>query len=89
MMRKVMSEPSWKLAPFGIVDANQAERFQLAHFSLITFHSSLFHSSLRRLDITTGKDARHIVEHIGGADIAVAIILDQAGLDHIDLFCVS
>src|SRR5262245_15470443 len=39
----------------------------------------------RLLGVAAREDARHEVEHVGGADVAVAVVLDQARLDDVDL----
>src|SRR5881628_518828 len=37
------------------------------------------------LRVTSGEDAGDIVQHIGRADIAIAVVLSQTALDDIDL----
>src|SRR5207245_3805440 len=41
--------------------------------------------SLALLRVPAGEDRRHVVEHVGGAHVAVAVVLDQAPLDDVDL----
>src|SRR4051812_27557476 len=36
-------------------------------------------------DVASGKDGRHEVQHVGGADLAVAVVADHAVLHHVDL----
>src|SRR5262245_25387289 len=35
--------------------------------------------------VAAGEDAGHIVQHVGGADVAVAVVLLQPALDDVDL----
>ncbi len=42
-------------------------------------------SSMTVFGISAGKDAGHVVQHVGGTFVVVAVIADQAALDHVDL----